>query len=441
MEKPNKRKLIHTMTVHHCRKFTCGTRIAGAAAFALFASYSTALEWGTLSLNSRVRFETAELTGKEDADNLSLRIRPGITTKEYSGFMAMVEGDFNLVSDKDSYNAAGVHGDSDKAVIADPENAQLDQAWVSYAYEGYNAKAGRQVIALDNQRWIGHVGWRQSRQTYDAVTLQGAPIEGVSMQYSYIANVVRIFGDSAPSDGANASEFGSSSHLLNASWAGGNAGKFTAYGYILDLDDSPGKIAGSDTFGISYAGEWDATEGLPLGVYLEAANQSDAGDNVQDYSALYFHGKLSGSFKGASIEAGYELLGSDDAGLDDEGNETFASVKAPLATLHAFNGFADVFLVTPDKGLQDAYVSAGYKFDLGEDFGPLISKIWYHDFSSDEGSDDLGSEIDVVLAKPIPIKSLPGTLGFIFKYADYDAPTEGNDLTRLTAELNYAVSF
>ena len=120
---------------------------------------------------------------------------------------------------------------------------------------------------------------------------------------------------------------------------------------------------------------------------------------------------------------------------------TFASVKAPLATLHKFNGFADVFLVTPDKGLEDRYAMAGYTFELGEAVGPLVTKVWYHDFVTDEGGDDLGSEVDVVAVKPLPIDGLPGTLAFLFKYADYDAPDGGIDVTRLSAELNYGLTF
>jgi len=402
-------------------------------------SAQEAEDWGSISLNSRLRYETAEQTGKEDADNTSLRTRLGYITPGFSGFKAMVEGEFTFVADEDSFNAAGVSGDPDKAVIADPESTQLDQAWLGYSTEGFSAKVGRQVIALDGQRWVGHVGWRQNRQTFDAATL-GYKMGDVNLTYGYIDNVVRIFGSEAPDAPAgNASEFDAENHILNASYNAGDMGKFTAYGYFLDMD-APGKIAGSDTIGISYDGSVPVGEGS-AGVYLEYASQSDAAGNVQDYTADYLHGVLKGGIKGLSLELGYELLGSDDAGLDADGNQTFASVKSPLATLHKFNGFADVFLATPDKGLEDVYAMAGYKFDLGPDLGPLVTKLWYHDFSSDEGSDDLGSEIDAVVVKPLPLKGLPGSLSFLFKYADYDAPTGGNDLTRTSAELNYAISF
>lgn len=411
----------------------------------LFGSPAIAQDdWGSISLNTRARYETAEQTGRDDADNTSLRARLGYTTPAKNGFKAMVEGEFTFVADEDSYNAAGVSGDSSKAVIADPESQQLDQLWAAYSGEAngtkFNAKVGRQVIALDGQRWIGHVGWRQNRQTYDAVTLGTTLAGGLDLKAGYIDNVVRIFGSDAPDSGGNASEFDSESIFLNAKYKAGDAGTFTAYGYFLDLDNAPGRIKGNDTIGLSYDGSFPLGEGK-AGVHLEYANQTDGGDSPLDYSATYMHGALKGGFKGLSLELGYELLGSDETGVDDEGNPTYASVVAPLATLHKFNGFADVFLLTPTKGLEDAYVMAGYKFDLGKEFGPLIAKAWYHDFSTDEGGDDLGSEVDVVLAKPLPIKGLPGTLGALFKYADYDAPEGGNDLTRTIFELNYSQTF
>ena len=397
-------------------------------------------DMGTFTLDSRLRFETAEVTGLEDAENFSLRLRPGFRTPDFHGVSAMAEGEFTWPFDKDAYNAAGVHGNPDKAVIADPENAQLDQLWVSYKQDDLLLKGGRQVIALDNHRWIGHVGWRQNRQTYDAALLTVDPVENLTLLYSWVGNVVRIFGSDAPSSGANAEEFGSNSHLINAAYNAGQAGKFTAFAYFLDLDDAPGKIAGSDTFGVSYQGTCRAIEDVPMGLYLEYARQSDAGDNVQEYDADYFHANGSAAYKGLKLTAGYELLGSDRAGVDEEGAAAYASVKTPLATLHKFNGFADVFLVTPDQGLEDTYVSLAYTLPLNDTVGPITAQVWYHDFQSHKQGLDLGDEFDAVLIKPIPAEGLPGKLKAVFKYADYSAGDTGSDTKRLSIELNWSMA-
>ncbi len=43
--------------------------------------------------------------------------------------------------------------------------------------------------------------------------------------------------------------------------------------------------------------------------------------------------------------------------LEGNGAIGFAT---PLATLHIFNGWADLFLTTPANGLKDLYFQAGY---------------------------------------------------------------------------------
>ena len=383
---------------------------------------------GTFSLDLRTRYETAEQDGKRDADNLSLRLRPSFTSKDVSGFQFMIGGEFTEVADRDDYNAAGVHGDPTRAAIADPENAELDQAWISYTDERFNLKVGRQLITHDGHRWIGHVGWRQNRQTFDAVSLGLNPAENLTLSYSYVGRVNRIFGDEAPGAGANARDFDSDSHLLHLNYVADFA-TLSAYAYALDLDDAPGKIAGSNTVGISAA----KTFSDPFSLYLEYARQTDAADNPQDYAANYLHARLSGNLGDFSYELGFEQLEADAV---DGGH---ASVKAPLATLHKFNGFADVFLVTPDEGLEDAYVMLGYRCELGA-LGPLTTKLWYHDFRAHKGG-DLGQEFDAVVVKPLSIPKLPGKLALLAKFADYQAPSGGADVRRTSVEFNYAISF
>jgi hypothetical protein len=42
------------------------------------------------------------------------------------------------------------------------------------------------VIAYDGHRFVGHVGWRQDRQTFDSMRFDMVPVENVTMSYSYI---------------------------------------------------------------------------------------------------------------------------------------------------------------------------------------------------------------------------------------------------------------
>jgi hypothetical protein len=71
--------------------------------------------------------------------------------------------------------------------------------------------------------------------------------------------------------------------------------------------------------------------------------------------------------------------------LGDGGGGSFTT---PFATLHKFNGWADLFLATPQDGLRDAFVSAGATVA-----GVKLSLV-YHDFSADTGGARYGDELD-----------------------------------------------
>ena len=165
----------------------------------------------------------------------------------------------------------------------------------------------------------------------------------------------------------------------------------------------------------------------PLAFVGRYATQSDAGDNTVDYSAEHYFAEASFKQSGFNAALGYEVLGADE---DSDGRFT-----TPLATLHKFNGFADVFLATPTQGLEDLYLKGGYKT------GPVGSLPFinmfavYHDFNSNEGGLDFGSEIDAVIATKVAKK-----VGLVFKFAQYSQGDTGTpfDRTRYSVQLDYS---
>ena len=63
--------------------------------------------------------------------------------------------------------------------------------------------------------------------------------------------------------------------------------------------------------------------------------------------------------------------------------------RTPLATLHAFQGWADLFLATPNAGIDDLFFNVKFGIEKWQ-----LQAI-YHDFSSESGSTDYGTEIDL----------------------------------------------
>jgi hypothetical protein len=340
------------------------------------------------SVDFNLRYETVDQDNTaKDASALTLRSRLNYTTASYNGFSGVVEfEDSRQIAGVNDYNDT-VGNNTQYSVIADPETTELDQAFVQYKYDKLTAKIGRQVITLDNHRYIGHVGWRQDRQTFDAITLNYAALNNLKISYSYLNKRNRIFAD--------VKDLHSKDHLLNLAYKT-SFGKLTAYSYLLEVDE--GTSNGLDTFAISFKGKKDN-----FSYFAEFATQ-DSETAGTDYSTSYIAIEGGYSFDAITIKLGAEILGSDKA---------MYGFSTPLATLHKFNGWSDQFLGTPKEGLVDLYASVS---------GKAFSGSWtvaLHDFSADEATDtvdDLGSEINAIFAKRFSKHYKAG-----LKYAAYSA--------------------
>ncbi len=366
-------------------------------------SLAEALETGKAYGDFRLRYEAVDqddATDRDDATALTLRSRLGYTTGSISGFSATLEfEDSRVVAGQDEYSVPGAVVDYD--VVADPETTEVDQGFLQYKSDMVTVKAGRQVLTLDNHRFVGHVGWRQDRQTFDALSAVVTPVENLTLTYAYLDQRNRIL--------AEAADVNSEDHLLNASFKT-SLGTLTGYAYLLDDTDAELTL---DTYGVRFAGAADAGEGMKLVYGLEYATQEfEQGTIENDMDYMMLEGGVVVS--GITLKAGYEVLGSDD------GERGFAT---PLATLHKFNGWADIFLTTPEVGLVDMSVSAS---------GSVAGGNWmvaYHEFEADDASDtvdDLGDELDLSYATKFGKHYNAG-----IKYAMYSAGDTNVDTDKL----------
>ena len=362
---------------------------------------------GKFSLNVRARYENADQEGgTPPAHAETVRTRFGFTTAPLYGFQAMIEAENITAAGKDTY-APGAGSPVLRDVIADPTGTEMNQAWLGYKYSSSNftasAKGGRQVIVLDNHRFIGHVGWRQNMQTYDAVGLNLTPLKGLDLSYNYLWKVHRIFGDNT-SLAAATSDFNSKSHVFNASYTACPLAKIVGYAYLLDLKNERGAGAANScaTYGGYLTGTWtfDKEHKGTLTYRGEFAWQSEYGDSLLNYETEYYLGELKATYDRFNVGVGYEVLGSDNA----------QGFRTPLATLHAFNGWADVFLATPAVGLKDLYVSAGVNLP-----GNIPVNFVYHKFDAETGGADFGQEYDLVASK-----KFGKNWTVLAKYAKYD---------------------
>lgn len=369
-----------------------------------------AFSGGTPNLDVRLRYESAEQgegvpTGLalEEADAVTLRTRLGYTTGKWNAFDLMVEledvhklsGDFNdcpagvspLFSDECS-------GKTTHSVIADPSVTELNQAWLRYAgLPDTVLKYGRQRLILDNARFIGNVGWRQNEMTYDGFNVVNTSLPKITINYSNLSNANNFFGGNFQLEG----------DLLNVGWAPSEKFNLTAYYYALDFENN---LAGpqalrpdNKTVGLRASGAVPF-EPVKFLYAVEVASQNQYKDAVEAVDADYSLLEGGVVYLPFTVKLGYEVLGSN-------GDGTYG-FQTPLATLHAFQGWADLFLKTPNTGMKNPYLSLGA---VVEKFNFLAV---YHDFKADEGGNHFGDEIDLSVARPIN-----DNLSLMLKYADF----------------------
>jgi hypothetical protein len=303
--------------------------------------------------------------------------------------------------------------------VLDPKGTDLNIAALTYSgLKDTTIVGGRQRIIRGNARFIGNVGWRQNEQTYDALS---ANYKGsnFSANYAYIDRVNRIFG---PDAGTPTEKFKSDSHLVDAAYTMSDALSVSVYGYFLDFKNAA--ALSSQTIGARVAGA-PKVGNFAITYAAEYAQQEDYGDNTNNLDADYMLGELGFKWDVFGLKAGYEVL---------EGTGVLGEqFVTPLATLHAHNGWADVFVATPSDGLQDLYLKGTAKFLKG------TWTLVLHDFSADNGSASYGQEID--FAAKWKLGKHYSVLAKLAMYSgDNEAPSAvlQNDVTKAWLQLTAA---
>ena len=363
---------------------------------------------------ARLRYETVDQANQPNqADAVTLRVRAGAEIKG-AGFFALVEGEGTLALVDDYNDTLPGNGTEPFPTISDPENLELNRVQIGYLKDGTGATLGRQRIILDNARFVGNVGWRQNEQTYDALRGQ-AKFGIVSLDATWSISQRTVFGTDSPNE-----HFDGDFVFLN----GGVDTKHVdgkAFAYLIDYDT---RLAfSSQTYGVLVTGELPIAGFGKLTGLASYAAQGDYGANPVSYDADYINAQVGLAFSGFTLTAGYEELGSDGGR---------AAFQTPMATLHAFNGWADLFLTTPAAGLRDYYGGVSKTLAVAALPG-LKADLIYHEFDSDFGGLDYGSEWDAQLGFKL------GPVGLLAKYANYDASGFAADTEKfwLQAEFGF----
>lgn len=365
---------------------------------------ASAIADSTVHLGFRYRFEAVDDDAfSEDAWASTLRSRLTVAPRPINGFEVLLEVDDVRHVGADQFNDSR-NGVTNRPTVIDPEGTDLNQALVRYTgFAGTELAIGRQRIERANQRFVGGVGWRQNEQTFDAASISHKFGKQLTTSYAYVSRVNRING---PDSGTPPADLDSQSHLLDASYAFGPALTLSAYGYLMDFDNAP--ALSNRTFGARATGGVPIAADFRLVYAAEFARQADYRDNPVDYSAGYHLVEAGIAAPKFGLKLGYEVLGGDAS--------PGRAFRTPLATLHAFQGWADKFLTTPDRGIADLYATVTGKA-LGADL-----TLTFHDFDAESGHGSWGTEWDASANWPIGPR-----YAVLLKAASYDADDFARD--------------
>ena len=282
-----------------------------------------------------------------------------------------------VVAAVDDYNDT-IHGPARYAVVADPETLELNRlqlAWTGLS--DTEVILGRQRIVLGTARFVGNVGFRQNEQTFDAFKVTTRAFEPLTLTWAWIDRVHRVFGDDSP-----VGEWRSDSHLINVE-APTPAGRLKTYGYLLDFSDAPAQS--SATWGARLERSRDLSPDWSALYAVEYARQQEHGANPAAFDLDY--GLISAGLKRGPVTGALAL-----ERLDGNGAQAF---QTPLATLHAFQGWADAFLTTPPDGLRDVSATVSYAVAHPPVGRSAVLTASWRDYQDGDGSTRYGNELDL----------------------------------------------
>ena len=366
--------------------------------------------------DTRVRYDFIDqeaLPETATALTLSARVAAEWSPTDWVSGLIELEGVGALIDDYSDLPGAA----PTKPLIPDPEHFDINRLQVQ-ATLSQNAFVSyvRQTLRIDDQRFLGMAPFRQNTRSYDAVRLSVRTDRSHTLQAGYVAKVNRPLGNRS-----DLGEFDSDSWFASANFQT-PIGRVGVFNYALDLETGPdlnrNRAFASQTTGIRYDGRYHRSD-LKLDLEASYARQEDYADNPLTYSADYYLVDVKAFFGNLETSLRLERLGAGGA----------QSFQTPLASLHKFQGEADVFLSTPIDGIADTSLALKYNGGAVGPFKDVTPTLRVHKFEADRGGATYGQEIDLVVQANL--SDLKVKIGL----ADYRADTFSSDRQRLFASL------
>lgn len=347
-----------------------------------------AIRQGKSMTNFRLRHEYVDQANRpETAEALTLRSLVGWQTADFQDFSLGAQL-IDVAKFRDDYDERdqGIPQTSRTSypIIADPDVTDVNQLYLDWkGLDRTRIRAGRQQVTLDNARFIGDIGFRQVMQVFDGVSLLNSSLPDTELYAAHFERVRQV---------STRHRFGNLD-IVHARYRWSATASLTAYGYFADFENptvAPTNVFGLDTdqssksLGLRLEGSHGLGDDWKLPYTVEYARQTDYAGGDRRIDAHYARLGGGAMFDSWYARVDYERLSS------NGGRYAF---QTPFGTNHLFQGWADLFLVTPAQGIRDRYLSFG-----GKPLAALQLSGEYHMFKSDVGGIAYGKELDLAAA-------------------------------------------
>ncbi|MCH9799833.1 MAG: hypothetical protein K0U18_03575 [Betaproteobacteria bacterium] len=345
-------------------------------------SLGDAITGGQFSGNFKLRFEHVDQAGQsKTAQAFTLRSLVGYETKPLNGFsvnaqvygLSPLNDDYNDIKKTDPITSRRAY-----PVIADPEDYDFHQLYVQFKNKEHQVRLGRQSFVLDNWRFIGDVRFRQNWQVMNGLSYINTSLPKTTISAAHFEQVKDI----------TTKVWNTDVDIINANYKITPTTSVSGYGYFVDFNDTARKALSTKTFGARLDGKEKLNDVWKVLYTAEYAKQDNYDNGSSSIDNHYYR-------VGAGLGYGKWSLRIDQEKLS--GNSNGRAFQTPLGTNHLFQGWADVFLTTPNQGIEDTMLIM-----QGELLGAVI-KSEYHIIDSDRDfnkvgggtGDSLGTEFDL----------------------------------------------
>lgn len=346
-------------------------------AFAAAGSPADALASGQPILELRPRYNRIDESNyPELAEGVTYRAIVGWRSAPWAGLRLTTELIHTGHAGPKEYNDDGAQLNTSRyPLLPDPDNTDVNQVYVDYTgVEGLRLKLGRQIVRMDNQRWVSDNDFRNTPQLFDGLGATWTPIANTELHASYYWRQRATSGKEAALDLT----------LLHAAWNPAPGHGLAAYAYFHDqaangaftgFEDNSYRIAG-----VRAEGTVPGWAPFDLVYTAEAARQRPYAGGDSRIDADYRRVGVGASTDRWTLRYDYEVKGS---------NDGVYGLQMPLTDFYAFNGWTLHFFNTPRLGLRDRWVTGRFSA------GPLVFYGEEHRFRSDAGDLDYGRETDL----------------------------------------------